>query len=149
MPITKLSAEQFKPNMFSYVYAPGGVAAITSASPVDTGATYTYTSGATAEKIFVWVSCMFYQATAGAAHVKLVVTGGTLLNNGTTGGEFAYGDTSQTWDRATGAFVIDVPANTACTMKIQAYAESGGTHQFHLGSIYAPTITGFAVGDVS
>jgi hypothetical protein len=136
-----ITTRKLKPSIINYECILGTAPTTTSASFVDTGATTTYTSGPTAETVFLWVSLMAYQATAGAHHSQLVVTGATLLSSP----EIGYGDTSQSWDRPTQVFLISIAANTTMTMKIQHRAESGGTSTFHLAAPYHPRMVGFAI----
>lgn len=118
----------------------------TSTSYVDvTGSTVNYTSGPTAEKVFVTGMVMFQQTGSQSGRIRLV-------GNGTSGTDEAYVDTvpSANWRTVTISEWFDWPANTTGAIKFQAMAAGGGTINISKGGTstsvsWAPSIKGFAI----
>lgn len=137
------TSSKVKLSVINFVDPSGSNFTTTSASYVDiTGVTTSYTSGATAERLFIWFQ--------GMATNSAVASGQITLNiNGTDQTEISlYKDDATQWDSFSKLYIYDVAASTTITIKGRAQNSGGSTLSFHRGSPYLASIRGFAISNV-
>lgn len=104
------------------------------------GCSMNYTSGPTAERLFIRMDTMCY-ATPSTGEVALYVNG---VGEVTT----LYVDPATPWARAGQTYIIDVAANTMITLVIRIKAAGGTTcHITNEQPYWMPTLRGFSVNN--
>lgn len=104
------------------------------------GCSMSYTSGATAERLFLHMEVMAI-SNPGNGEVTLFVN---------TTGQFPqmYVDPGSPWTRSGQVYIVDVPANTTITLGIRAMTVGGSTIQVvNEQAKWMATIRGFAISN--
>ena len=142
---TKVTTGQIKPSTINFKDSSITSFSTTSSSWVDiTGSTVNYTSGPTAEIVFVIAHFMMKHDTAGSGKIR-------LMGNSVNGTDEAYTDSAPSaWQYMSVAEWFDWPANTTAAIKLQGVCNGGGTLNVAKGGTgasqgWAPSIRGFAI----
>ncbi len=138
-----VTTPKLKPSTINYKDAGGSNFTTTSASYVDiTGMSTTYTTGATAERLFIFLYLMANNSAASSASLTASI-GGTDQ----TDDVMWYPTGAGEWVVCGNLYIYDAPANTAITIKGRAKT-SGGTLTVNRSSSFKlPTIRGFAISN--
>jgi hypothetical protein len=139
-----VTTPKLKPGVINFLDSGGSNFTTTSASYVDvTGITTTYTTGSTAERLFIWFQGMLLNSAIASGQITLSI-GGTDQTTDIT----EYADEANSWDRFCHLYIYDAPASTAVVIKARVQNSGGNTVTVHRGSPYLASIRGFAISNI-
>lgn len=107
-----------------------------------TGMETSYTSGNTAERVFLWFNCMANNSSASSAALAPQINGVNLDDE-----VFWYPSGAGEWAVAGAIVIFDIPANTSYNIKGMAKTSGGTLTVNRSASFKLPTIRGFAISN--